>query len=439
MKDKLKAMFTRNIGMKLVSILIAFIVWITIINLSDPTITRTISGIPIEWRNKDIVNSSTTSYVADSDVGTELTIRIEGVRSKIENLTKDDFIAYIDFNEMSSVFAVPIHVAPKSEDTATFVDIIRQSETMLRGKIEEKKEIRGIPVEVRTENVPTGYFAHVSKQDNQSFSIYDSKDLVDQVKRFVATVDLQNSSQDVVDREVKLVAYDVEGNIIEADMREFGIQSTIPVSIDLLPIQDKKVRIEWSGVTAAEGFGIVSKESSLDSLESIKLAGRPEALGRIGSELVIRYEKRDLMESVDLNNVSLEQYLPSGVYVANENSTFTVKITVAAENTKDFLVKTSDIRIERLDKAFAATFKDENIQVRVYEIDKYLVTLNATNLELYVDLLEVTETGTVTAELRSKLNGSPEGTANIDDDLTLYEVMIELEITEATDDRENGL
>jgi YbbR domain-containing protein len=439
MKDKLKAMFTRNIGMKLVSILIAFIVWITIINLSDPTITRTISGIPIEWRNKEVVNSATTSYVADSDVETELTIRIEGVRSKIENLTKDDFIAYIDFNEMSSVNAVPVHVVPKNEDTAADVDIIRQSETMIRGKIEEKKESRGLPVVVRTENVPAGYYAYVSKQDNKTFSIYGPKDLVDQVKSFVATVDLQNSSQDVVDRDVKLVAYDAEGNVVEADMREFSIQSTISVSIDLLPIQEKKVRIDWSGVTANEGFGIVEKESSLDSLGTIKLAGRPEALNRIGSELVIKYEKRDLMESVDINNVSLAEYLPTGVYVASENTTFTVKITVAGENTKDFVVKTSDIRIERLDKAFSAAFKEESVQIRVYEIDKYLVTLNATNLELYVDLSEVTETGTVTAELRSKLNGVPEGTANIDDDLTTYTVTVELEITEAKDDRESGL
>ena len=127
------------------------------------------------------------------------------------------------------------------------------------------------------------------------------------------------------------------------------------------------------------------------------------------------------------------------MYVASENTTFTVKITVAGENTKDFVVKTSDIRIERLDKAFSAAFKEESVQIRVYEIDKYLVTLNATNLELYVDLSEVTETGTVTAELRSKLNGVPEGTANIDDDLTTYTVTVELEITEAKDDRESGL
>jgi hypothetical protein len=56
MKDKLRAMLTRNVAMKLVSIVLALLVWVTIINLSDPTVTKTITGIPIEWRNEDLVN-----------------------------------------------------------------------------------------------------------------------------------------------------------------------------------------------------------------------------------------------------------------------------------------------------------------------------------------------------------------------------------------------
>ncbi len=81
MKDKLRAMLTRNVAMKLVSIVLALLVWVTIINLSDPTVTKTITGIPIEWRNEDLVKSDTTAYVTEASK--EVTIRIEGVRSKI--------------------------------------------------------------------------------------------------------------------------------------------------------------------------------------------------------------------------------------------------------------------------------------------------------------------------------------------------------------------
>ena len=135
MKGKLKAMFTRNIGMKLVSLVLALLVWITIINLSDPKITKTISDIPIDFRNEEVVTSENTTYVPSDSAGRKVTIRISGVRSKIEELTASDFIAYVDFNEMSSVYAVPVHVEAKEKNIAAIVEITRQSTMMMSGKI----------------------------------------------------------------------------------------------------------------------------------------------------------------------------------------------------------------------------------------------------------------------------------------------------------------
>ncbi|MBQ6550544.1 MAG: hypothetical protein IJL78_03965 [Lachnospiraceae bacterium] len=52
MKSKLRSLFTENIGMKLLAIVIGVAIWAILYNAQDPTITRTIS-IPINYTNED--------------------------------------------------------------------------------------------------------------------------------------------------------------------------------------------------------------------------------------------------------------------------------------------------------------------------------------------------------------------------------------------------
>jgi len=397
MKGKLKSLFTRNIGMKLVSIVIAFLVWIAIINLSNPTITRTISDIPIEWRNESIVTSETASYATDA--AREVTIRIRGVRAEIENLSADDFLAYVDFSEMSNVYAVPVHVEAKTEEIASIMEITKQSMTMMPGKLETKSK-ETVDITVLFVNVPEKYYPLCNNKSYNSMTISGAESVVDSVSRLVASVDLKNSTQDVKQREVKLTAFDSNDNVI--NLREIGIpdhMSTILVDVDMLPIVDMEIQVDQAGITAAKGFGIASVEFT----SSVSLAGKAENIAKVGDRIVIQYVRRNLMESVEDNDVSVENYLPKDVYLVQENKKITVKIQVERLGQKSFNAKTADISVRNLSSLLTSEFAEEEITFSVYDLNKNLVNLVETDLGLYVDLAKETETGTISVELHSTM------------------------------------
>jgi|GEM_PF-3389762 YbbR-like protein. len=392
MKGKLKAMFTRNIGMKLVSIAVAFIVWVTIINFSDPKVTRTLSGIPIEQRNEDLVNAENKTYVSDSPK--TVSIRIYGVRSKIQDITADDFTAYIDFREMSNVNAVPVHVEPKDAKTGEYVEITKQSMTMVTGKIEETEEDLRV-VEVRISGVPDHYYAHCTYQSTKSLKIYGSKNDIKSIALLVANVNLNESAKSISQMEVPLTALDRNGKKIDLTDVKIPIASIL-VDIAVLPVQDKEIVLDTGNITAAKGFGI----ADVDYTATVPLAADLATLDII-SKIVVPYTARDLMESVEDNSVSIINLLPSGVYVAAESNAISVKITVERLGQKPFTVRTSTISVRNLADTLKAEFTEETTAFSVYDLNAKLVTITEADLGLYVDLSEVRSVGEVSVELHS--------------------------------------
>lgn len=397
MKDKLKAMFLRNIGMKLVSIAIALVIWITIINLSDPKMTKTISGISIEQRNVDQVQSESRTYVSDSEK--TVTIRINGVRSKIENLTASDFLAYVDFREMSSVYAVPVHVDAKDRTVKGDVEIVRQSVTMMTGKIVENYTRRKMIV-VRFLNVPDGYYAVLDgEQDVKSEDLTGPLKTLDSFENLIAEVDVHGSTSDIIQKDVELTAFDKEGNPVDLTDVRIPID-TIKVNVLLLPIKSVPIELDISGVTTKDGHRVIRSKCSWTN--SVNIAARQEILDSLDS-LSIRYTKRDLISEYEDNDFSIARYLPDGAYVASDIKTISVYIAVEPTADKRFTIKVSDIQTMYLKDPLILKKDDaDTVSFAVHDLLKDEADkLTEINLNLYLDLSVITAPGRYTVDLKS--------------------------------------
>ena len=426
MKDKLKAMFLRNIGMKLVSIAIALVIWITIINLSDPKMTRTISGIPIEQRNVDQVQTDTKTYVSDSEK--TVTIRINGVRSKIENLTASDFLAYVDFREMSSVYAVPVHVDAKDRAVKSDVEIVRQSITMMTGKIEEN-EAKRKKIMVRFLNVPDGYYAVLAGlPDVQSEVLTGPLKTLDSFENLIAEVDIHGSTSDIIQKDVTLTAFDKEGNPVDLTDVRIPID-TIKVDVLLLPIKSVPIELDISGVTTKDGHRVIPSKCSWTS--SVDIAARQEVLDSLDS-LSIRYTKRDLISEYEDNDFSIERYLPDGAYVASDSKTISVYIAVEPTADKRFTIKASDIPAMYLKDPLILKKDDaDTVSFAVHDLLKDEADkLTEINLNLYLDLSGITAPGRYTVDLKSWKDVVEKSLREDDVKVDIYVVKDESETTE---------
>ena len=85
MKEKL----TRNIGVKILSLLLATILWLVITNVNDPVQYKTFSDMQVTIKNESMVKNSKQSYeILEGEV---VDFKVVARRSIIQNLKEYDF------------------------------------------------------------------------------------------------------------------------------------------------------------------------------------------------------------------------------------------------------------------------------------------------------------------------------------------------------------
>ena len=104
MKEKI----LKNWGLKLMAVLIAFLVWFLVANIEDYTVTKAITGIPVEILNENAITGQDMVY--DIVQGKTVDIKVDGRRSVVEKLTAEDFTASADLSELSITNSVQITV-----------------------------------------------------------------------------------------------------------------------------------------------------------------------------------------------------------------------------------------------------------------------------------------------------------------------------------------
>ena len=104
MKEKL----SNNLFLKIISIFVAFIVWLVVIDISNPPVTLT-KTVTLQIEGEDIISTAGKTYTLN--VGNSVNVTYN-VRSKDrDKVSADDFKAYIDLGDLYSVTgAVPVNI-----------------------------------------------------------------------------------------------------------------------------------------------------------------------------------------------------------------------------------------------------------------------------------------------------------------------------------------
>ena len=75
----MKSKWMNNLGLKVISLVVAFILWLVIINTTDPIITKKFTDIPVQIINENVITSLNQVYeVEDGDM---VDVIVKGKRS----------------------------------------------------------------------------------------------------------------------------------------------------------------------------------------------------------------------------------------------------------------------------------------------------------------------------------------------------------------------
>ena len=349
MKHKL----THNLGLKLLSVLAAFFLWLLVVNVDDPVISRTYTNIPVEVVNENVIEDEGKCYEV-LDNTNMINVVVTAKRSVVDQMSRDYIKATADFASMTFLDRIPIEV--RSIRYSDQIESVSSRTEYLKIELEDVVE-KYIPVEVNyIGEVAAGYKLADIITDKQQISVKGPESLVNIADKAAVLVDITNVEKDVV-VPAKLAVKDVEGDDIDDDRMHISDEN-VSVSFMVNGVKEIPISCGYSGNPVG---GYVVSGTIMTSPSSVRITGRGENY----EDMDVIYISPDAvsvegaMANVELT-VDISDYLPSGVEFADDEFVPVVQVDVPVEGTqhKTISVPLSNITIENLPEGYIASVVD---------------------------------------------------------------------------------
>jgi len=145
-------LFTENIPAKLFSVLIAFLLWVALVD--EPELIETVT-VPVEYRNL----SSTLDLSPDAP--TRIQLQVRGPRGRLNEVSPDRTSIVLDLGAMSGPSARTFTIQENSINLPATVTLVRAMPSQLRVKL-ERRLYKELPVTLAYEEPLPAYLKVIS-------------------------------------------------------------------------------------------------------------------------------------------------------------------------------------------------------------------------------------------------------------------------------------
>ena len=308
-----------NMWMKILSVVIAVLIWLFVANTNDPVVTKRFYSIPVKVMNEDALTKRGYAYeILD---GEEVNITVKGKSSIVRSMGISDFQAIADFSKLSKVDAVPIDVTAKKYSDQ--LDITLGTTNTMKIKKDEVVTI-SVPVNVTAKGDPAeGYAVGRVTSTPNLIKVSGPENLLSSAKEIRATVSVDGISHDVTATD-KPVLYDEEGKKIISNQIEFDTAS-IGIYIELWKTKTVDVKLSYTG-EPAKNYHLVSFDYEP---KQITIAAPDDMLESLDSITLDSVSIEGLMEDYEKDIDLTQTVLPDNVILANDDtSDVKVKATI---------------------------------------------------------------------------------------------------------------
>lgn len=396
---EMKEKVTHNLGLKVLSIALASLLWLVVINSQDPVETRTFEDLPVTVINETALAAK--DKIPEIVEGDTISVVVQARRSICEKLTRADIIAVADFEKISVTDAVPIEVSVDGYSERD-VEIVRGMNQVMKLRLENTmtKDFR---VKISTTgNTKEGYVIGDMVASPNMITLTGSGTQISKIKEVVLMVDVDNISADSQARGVPVI-YDMNGDVVNSSKVTMSA-SEVAVSIPVLKTKTVRIIVTTVG-EPAPGYevGLISYQPDM-----VTVAGTLSDLVLLGSTLRAQCDVTDkstlVEENIDISSLWAKN-LESLRIVDEEKLAVTITMRPYIEKTLD--VSGEDVEIRGLSEKFTGKItmiSEEQIHVSGKAASMRNLTLQT--LAPYIDLSEIKTTGSFTIPISLEM---PEG------------------------------
>lgn len=417
--------------LRIASLIIAFAVWLIIMNVSNPVITRTVSGIPVNVTNGSYIESMNLSYAIKSGFET-VSVMVEANRSVVERLNVSNITANCDLTQIVNMESDPVMVPVTVSVPGVSAAGVTVTPQNIQIRLEEMESRDFVINAVAGSGTPARGFEVGSLTSNpEKLTIRGPKSIIGRIDKVQAEVDVSNLRENTTVTGA-LHVYDRNGDMLtESQMKSltFSVnESAVFVDVTLYRVlPDVGISAETYG-DPAPGYQI--GEITVTP-QTISLAGTDEVLDEFretGRRLFITEESH----AVDVSGassdveirVNLPDYLPAGLRIAEGFSdTVVVTVKILEYNTKSLEIETKAIDKQNLPADMNAVFSSQVLDIRVKGTDSALSALTSDDVIASVDLSGA-ETGTVMVPVSITLPDGFELAEQVSAEITISETTV---------------
>ncbi len=374
---RLGSIITNNFGLKLLSIGLAFVLWVIVAQISNPVGTVSFSNVHVTFLNADLLESQGKVFqVLDQTDIVKVTVRAP--ESVISTLSASDITAVADFADITEDGRVPITYSLDRAER-----IIADHEE-LRVNVDDKKtKYINIQYELVGE-VGEGCVMGQVKLDRNRLEVSGPASAVDRISYALVTIDLDGAVK-TISADMELVLCDSMGVKIENEMI---VKQTDYVTTTVTVLSTKTVPI-YASVTGEPANGYIYTGDIEVDPEIITIAGDTSVLNSISrieitDPVDIGSAKNDIIATYDLN-----KYLPAGVEFEDKSFDGEITVTASIEKMleKNLVISSESLLLHDIPDGFNAEIVAvDEINVRLVGLE---TELNAVSSESLTGVVEI--------------------------------------------------
>jgi len=382
----MKERLINNLGLKILSVFLAFFVWLVVVNVSNPEVTRT-KEVPLEIENEQVLLTANRTY----EIGKNTVTVSYTVRTRDEYKVKaSDFRAYIDLTELYDVTgSVPIKVEILSNkevitSTAARPGVVRvKTEDLQRKRFELSVVPSGTPA--------PGFAINTATADPDYVYVDGPVSKVGLISSVGLEISVEGAAEDLIGS-AEPVFYDANGNtLVPGELSDRVHVDTAQVNYVITLNKEKRLLLDFmvSG-TAAPGYQYVGAECDVQSVAVNGLKTNLASLTKITVPATVLNVDGATEDKVV--SVNLQSYLPEGVeIVQSESSTVNVLLKVEPLQTRTFRLLESDIQKNGATDNYLYRIQPRQIDVVLQGLGDDLGSLQLTDLAPRMDVASMEE------------------------------------------------
>ena len=394
---------TNNLGLKILSLLFAVLLWLVVVNVDDPVKTETYRGIRVTMLNENAITSMGKVYKIEDDSDL-ISVTVSAKRSVHKKLSSADFIATADMEkdiQFGNLVAINVSCTNREVETEN----IRKSWNNVKVSIEDSAT-EEFNVVVKQKGTPgSGYMVGEMVPEQRVIAVTGPASIISRIKRIEAEVDVTGRSAD--DTVIcNLTVLNSDGDSLDTTYLEYnGKANGMPVKLTMLKTKEVGLQFEVTG-TPADGYSYTGMTFKPDTIEIAGSTANLQGLNTISIP----------GEAVNINGftqtqqieVNLVPYLPENIRVVDEakDGLAVVTVEIEAHEKRDVTVPVSRIEITGVPRGYSVDFEDlEEITIPVTGLTTALEELNTEDIVVVLDVAPASRAGSYTRTLQIDVPG----------------------------------